>query len=77
MTILPEHWHIAHDPCCYKDSVIQGDSWRISVLTPCLLRLEYSPDGIFEDRASQFALNRNFPACVFDVEDRPDELVIS
>ena len=34
------------------ENIIKGDCWRISVLTEGLLRLEYDPDGIFEDRAT-------------------------
>lgn len=34
---------------------------RVSVLTERLLRLEYDEDRIFEDRPSQFALDRRFP----------------
>ena len=34
------------------EAVIQGKSYRISVLTESLLRLEYSEDWVFEDRAT-------------------------
>lgn len=34
---------------------------RVSVLTERLLRLEYDEDRVFEDRPSQFALDRRFP----------------
>lgn len=36
-------------------------SMKKKVLTPSLLRLEYYPDGVFEDRASQMAFYRDFP----------------
>jgi len=77
MKKLPHHWHIDQDPVCRPEAVVQGESWRITVLTPNLLRLEYSFDNTFEDRATQFALNRNFPPCSFRAEDRGGELVIS
>jgi len=74
---LPNHWHINQNPVCRRDAIVEGALWRVTVLTPSLLRLEYSPDGVFEDRATQFALNRNFPPCPFSTEDSSGDLVIS
>lgn len=45
--------------------MVVGDKYRISVLTEGLIRLEYSPDGIFEDRATQSVLFRDFPKTAF------------
>ena len=58
------------------ENIIKGDCWRISVLTEGLLRLEYDPDGIFEDRATQSVWNRNFPKSTFRVIDGDDSLEI-
>jgi alpha-glucosidase (family GH31 glycosyl hydrolase) len=74
---LPNHWHIDQNPVSRPEAVVQGASWRVTVLTANLLRIEYSPDEIFEDRATQFALDRNFPPCRFSAEDSPDELAIT
>lgn len=41
------------------DAIVQGKHWRLTVLTPGLVRVEHSPDGRFEDRASTFAINRS------------------
>jgi alpha-glucosidase (family GH31 glycosyl hydrolase) len=49
------------DPVANKAAVVQGDRFRITVLTDGLLRLEYADDGRFEDRASAFALFRDLP----------------
>lgn len=38
------------------------DHARFTVLTPALIRLEWAPDGKFEDRASYAFLNRRLPA---------------
>ncbi len=46
--------------------VIKGDKYRITVLTEQLLRLEYSEDGVFEDRATRFAFNRAFDTPKFE-----------
>lgn len=48
-------------PIANRDSIIQGEQYRITVLTDGLIRYEWAPDGIFEDRASTFAINRNLP----------------
>ena len=41
-------------------SVIQGENYRISVLTESLVRLEYSEGGVFEDGQTQVVQNRDF-----------------
>ena len=50
--------------------------WRVSVLTPMLIRLEFDPDHRFEDRYSQIVINRNFPevACTFSASGNVAEL---
>lgn len=53
---------------CNKDSVIQGDKYRITMLTSSLLRLEYSEIGYFEDRATQTVINRMFEVPEFKAE---------
>ena len=52
-------------PLSHENSILAGNRYRFTVLTPSLIRLEYSPDGNFEDRASQVAFYRDFPACEF------------
>ena len=47
---------------------------RVSVLTERLLRLEYDEDRVFEDRPSQFALDRRFPEPCCSVEFRGGRL---
>lgn len=49
-----------------ESSVIRGDRYRITVLTSRLIRLEYVPDGQFEDRPTLMAVNRAFPSVSFD-----------
>lgn len=54
-------------PCALDCNMIQGKNYRITVLTDGLLRLEYAPDGIFEDRATQMAFFRDFPKSSYRV----------
>ena len=44
-----------------NENIVCGEKYRITVLTEGLIRLEYSEDGVFEDRATQFAFFRDFP----------------
>ncbi|MBJ2329920.1 glycosyl hydrolase family 31 [Schaalia cardiffensis] len=43
-------------------AVIAGERWRIQVLTSRLMRIEWSPSGSFEDRATQMVVNRALDA---------------
>ncbi len=62
-------------PVADPAAVVQGDRYRITVLTDGLLRLEYSADG-FEDRASAFALFRDLPVPRYRVIDGRQHLEI-
>ncbi len=67
-------YRVKTEPVCRPESVIRGENYRISVLTEALLRLEYAPDGVFEDRATQMVFNRNFPKVDFRVEESEGKL---
>jgi len=41
-------------------SMVSGKCYRFTILTSQLVRMEYSDNGIFEDRPTQIVLNRNF-----------------
>lgn len=71
-----EHYKLKCQPLCISENVIQGEGYRISVLTESLIRLEYSPINKFEDRATQMVINRNFPKVVFEVQENEEELVV-
>ena len=65
----------AHPKAC-PENIIQGEKFRITVLTKSLVRLEYSPDGIFNDAPTQTVLNRDFPQVSFEIRDTPEELEV-
>lgn len=48
-------------PHARADQQVRGEHWRVTVLTDGLFRVEWSPDGGVEDRASTFALRRDLP----------------
>jgi len=55
------------DPVAPGDATVTTDYCRFTVLTPRLLRLEYDPDGEFEDRPSQTVWYRDHPVPDFEV----------
>lgn len=73
---ISSHLRLEAAPLANPDAVVQGDHWRFTVLTDGLLRAEWSDDGVFEDRATTFALRRHLPVPQFRVIDSPDALEI-
>jgi len=73
---LDPHLRLRTSPIARPDAVVQGDRFRITVLTAGLLRLEWADDGGFEDRASTFALRRDLPVPDFEVVDGEGALEI-
>lgn len=70
-------YRLASQPITRSESTITGDCYRITILTPSLIRLEYSPEGYFEDRPTQSVLNRDFPAAAYYLEEKNGELILS
>ncbi len=60
----------AADP---KAVVVEGHA-RFTVLTPELIRMEWSADGVFEDRASMVFVNRKMTVPQFSVKKNGKEL---
>ena len=64
-----EQYKLETHPKSNPKAIIQGDKYRITILTNALVRLEYSESGIFEDRPTQTVLNRDFPVPEFTVKE--------
>jgi hypothetical protein len=62
-------------PRANPGAVVQGAQYRFTLLSERLIRFEWAEDGQFEDRASTFAINREFPMPRFRIVDG-DELEI-
>lgn len=58
------------------DAVVTARNARFTILTPSLIRLEWSPDKQFEDRASLMAVNRKLPVPEFTSSTRRGWLTI-
>ena len=50
-----------------EKAILKGKNYRITILTERLVRLEYSEDGIFEDRPTKMVLHRDFPVPLFTI----------
>lgn len=49
------------------ENTVCGKNYRFTVLTPKMIRMEYSDNGVFEDRASQRFFYRDFEKTTFSV----------
>ena len=65
------------NPKSREDAIIKGDTYRFTVLCDRLIRIEYNKDGIFEDRATQAVINRDFCVPEFAVSHTEDSLKIT
>ena len=63
-------------PVALSDNQCAGESYRITVLTDRLIRLEYDKTGVFEDRASQSVFFRDFPKVAFSVKKQGGKLIL-
>ena len=55
-------------PLALAQNIVSGEKYRFTILTPSLIRMEYSNQGVFEDRASQSVFFRDFPENQFTKE---------
>ena len=64
-------------PMMRASSIVQGDNWRIGILTESLIRFEWSDSGEFEDNPTQMVVCRDFgTAPRFTVTHRNGLLII-
>lgn len=63
-------------PKAKKETIVQGENYRFTVLTDRLIRLEYQENGLFVDEPTQSVICRDFPEVPYRVVDREDSLEI-
>jgi hypothetical protein len=73
---MPAHFKLHSKPHAHPEAVIEGEHFRFTILTPQLIRMEYSGQGCFEDRATQTVLNRSFAVPEFRLIDHGNRLEI-
>ncbi len=58
-------------------NMVVGEKYRISVLTPWLIRFEYQESGCFSDAPTQKILCRNLGKVNFEVQEHKDEIILT
>jgi alpha-glucosidase (family GH31 glycosyl hydrolase) len=67
---LGEHFNADYKQAtAVPESVIQGEKYRITLLTERLIRFEYNENGLFEDRPTEFALKRDFKTPTVEIKE--------
>ena len=78
MASFGEHFAIDSSNALSEEAAVKkGNTYRITVLSDRLLRLEYSKSGIFNDELTDFVRNRRFPLPNFTVEEDDKYLIIT
>ena len=73
---MKEIYKVQTQPVALKENQVIGTNYRITMLTDCLVRLEYNKDNNFEDRPTQMVWNRNFPKVNYRVVKKKDGIEI-
>ena len=73
---MPDNYRLQLRPKARAEATITGDCWRFTILTNALIRMEYQPEGLFTDEATQTILCRDFPAPDFQVIEEEGRLEI-
>ncbi|UPK97180.1 hypothetical protein LCI18_008115 [Fusarium solani-melongenae] len=71
-----DKYTIPCEPVAKSASIVAGDHFRFTLINDTVLRYEWAEDGVFEDRPSTFALNRQFPTPEFSVSNTDEQLEI-
>ncbi len=77
MTTQPAYTQVHFDPIADPRAVVVAGPARFTVLTSRLIRMEYAPDGRFEDRPSQAFWFRRQPVPDYHVERVDGKLVLT
>ncbi|MBQ9961912.1 MAG: DUF4968 domain-containing protein, partial [Alistipes sp.] len=64
-------------PKADQRAIVEAGNARFTVLTPQLIRMEWSEDGIFEDRATLTFINRKTEVPNFKVVNRKNRVTIT
>lgn len=76
MDYIPDHFKLSFNPTANPEAVVTRGEARFTVLTPRMIRMEWSPTQTFEDRPSQAFWFRSQPVPEFSVQETGGKLVI-
>ncbi len=68
---------ISHNPKAHPDAMVVCSDVRFTLLTPQMIRMEWSADGHFEERASFIFLNRHLPVPHYTKEEHDGWIIIT
>lgn len=63
-------------PMANKEAMVTGENYRFTVLTECLIRMEYRADGQFIDAPTQSIICRDFPSVKYRLVESDGKLEI-
>ncbi|MCC8017772.1 MAG: glycoside hydrolase family 31 protein [Lachnospiraceae bacterium] len=73
---MEQYFICGTEPLACKGNVVQGEGYRITAITGCLIRFEYSAENRFEDRASQIVWFRDLGPADISCERKNGRLEI-
>ena len=65
-----------NNPVADPNAVVTSGKMRFTVLTPQMIRIQYSPTSVFEDRATFTVVNRRLPVPEFTTTSEDGYLVL-
>ena len=75
-TVMQSYAQKEYNPVADPDAVVQSGNMRFTVLTPQMIRIQYSSKKVFEDRATFAIVNRRLPVPAFTTSEEDGYLYI-
>ncbi len=75
-TVMQSYAQEEYNPVADPDAVVQSGNMRFTVLTPQMIRIQYSSKKVFEDRATFAIVNRRLPVPAFTTSEEDGYLYI-
>ena len=75
-TVMQSYAQEEYNPVADPDAVVQSGNMRFTVLTPQMIRIQYSSKKVFEDRSTFAVVNRRLPVPAFTTSEEDGYLYI-
>lgn len=76
MGIQTKKYELDMKPAAGEKAMVTGGKYRFTILTECLIRMEYQEEGRFVDEPTQTVICREFPVPEYRVIEKADALEI-
>lgn len=77
LTLMQSSAQETNDPVANPEAIVQSGNMRFTVLTPQMIRIQYSSKKAFEDRATFAVVNRKLPVPAFTTSEEDGYLYIT